>query len=49
MTAALTKRTKKSAANSLQHPKHLSCILQKKGEMLVGPEVPQPLNHTGQK
>lgn len=49
MTAALTKRAKKLAADSLQHPKGPTCVLQKKGKMFGVLEVTQALTCTGQR
>lgn len=49
MTAALTKRAKKLVADSLQHPKGPTCVLQKKGKMFGVLEVTQALTCTGQR
>lgn len=49
ITVALTKRTNKSAANALKHPKSPNCVHQKKREMLGGLEVTQPLKRIEQR
>lgn len=49
MTVALTKRAKKLAANSLQHLKSPTCVLQKKGKMFGVLEVTQALTHIRQR